>query len=107
MSFSNVLVREFFNEDPFSSLPFTMPAPMPTIQSRVAPVICMNKITQVSAGFMLTRISDINPSVTMHRATTSMHNLNNNERLSVHRVSTDCPRRQIRKISACHVSMIL
>ena len=67
MSFFNALVREFFSQDPFNSVPVAMPGPMPATHQRVAPVVRMTKMTQMVEGLMLNGGPDTNPSVTMHR----------------------------------------
>ena len=99
MSFFNALVREFFNHDPFNSMPLAMPAPMPTTQRRAAPVVHMTHMTQMVQVLLLNGGPDTKPAVTIHRTSRSMHNLNN-ERPRAPRISMDAPRSRFREISA-------
>ena len=97
MSFFNALVREFFNHDPFNSMP-TMPL-QPATQPRLAPSIHMTQMTQMVEGLLLNGGSDSQPTVTVHRTSRSMHNLNH-ERPKAPRISMDAPRSRFREISA-------
>ena len=96
MSFFNALVREFFNHDPFNSMP-----PMtkqPTVQPRTTPTIHMTQMTQMVEGLLLNGGPDNQSTVTVHRTSRSMHNLNH-ERPKASRISMDAPRSRFREIA--------
>ena len=97
MSFFNALVREFFNHDPFNSMP-TVPI-QPAVQPRLAPTLQMTQMTQMVEGLMLNGGPHTQPSLTVRRTSKSMHNLNH-DRQKVSKISIDAPRPTFREIHA-------
>ena len=94
MSFFNALVREFFSQDPFNAMPLAVAAPQP---ARPVPTVRMTQMTQMMEGLMLNGGTDGPPTITVHRTSRSMHNLNN-ERPKAAKI-TDAPRSRFREIS--------
>ena len=76
MSFFNALVREFFNHDPFNSMPTVQM--QPAMQPRAAPSVQMTQMTQMVESMMLNGDAQAQPKLTVHRTSRSMHNLNHN-----------------------------
>ena len=96
MSFFNALVREFFNNDPFNSMPTVQMQPV--AQPRLAPAVHMTHMTQMVEGLLLNDGSNTKPTVTVHRTSRSMHNLNQ-DRQNASRISLDAPRSKYREIT--------
>ena len=98
MSFFNALVREFFNQDPFNSMPTVQMQPV--VQPRLAqPSLHMTQMTQMVEGLLLNGGNETQPKVTVHRTSRSMHNLNHDRHKSS-RLSMEGPRSKFREVSS-------
>ena len=88
MSFFNALVREFFNHDPFNSMPTVQM--QPAMQPRAAPSVQMTQMTQMVESMMLNGDAQAQPKLTVHRTSRSMHNLSH-DRHKASRFAVDGP----------------
>ena len=95
MSFFNALVREFFSHDPFNSMPSVQM--QPAMQPRMASSVQMTQMTQMVEGMMLNGDVNVQPKVTVHRTSRSMHNLSQNGHRAS-RIDVDAPRSKFREL---------